>query len=101
MESSPQKFLTDIEISQSVEPRPLDEIAEKAGILPEELIHWGIHKAKVLLCANKRFTEKPKGKYVCVTAINPTPLGEGKSTTAVGLVQGLKEIGKNNFLCVR
>lgn len=92
---------SDIEISQAATPLPISTIAEKGGMTPEEVIHWGKDKAKVSLDVLKRCKDEKLGKYVCVTAINPTPLGEGKSTTTLGLVQGLSSIGESAMACVR
>lgn len=92
---------SDIEISQAATPKPITEIAATAGILPEELDPYGQVKAKVRLSILERLADKPNGKYIDVTAITPTPLGEGKTTTAVGLTQALGVIGKNAMLCIR
>ena len=92
---------SDIAISQSIEPVHISEIAEKAGILPEELDLYGRNKAKVSLSVRDRLANQKDGNYVVVTGINPTPLGEGKSTTTIGLCQALghhlgKKTLKNN-----
>ena len=92
---------SDIDISRSVSPRPVTEIADAAGILADELEPYGRNKAKVSLGILDRLIGKPDGKYIDVTAITPTPLGEGKTTTSIGLVQGMGEIGENAFLCIR
>ena len=92
---------SDIEISRAATPRPITEIAAAAGILPEDLEPYGSVKAKVKLSILDRLADKPSGKYIDVTAITPTPLGEGKTTTAVGLVQGMGKIGKDVLLCIR
>ena len=92
-------MLTDIEIAQSVKARPISEIAAKLGLSPEQLIPYGHDKAKVEPAAYK---DKPrKGKLVLVTAINPTPAGEGKTTTSVGLADGLNKLGKQTCLALR
>lgn len=81
---------SDIGISQRASPDTIENIAHKyAGILDSELIPWGNLKAKVSLDVKERLKDSKNGNYICVTAINPTPLGEGKSTTTVGLTQGL------------
>jgi len=81
---------------------PIDEIASKAGILPEELELYGKTKAKVHLSIRERLKDVRNGKYIVVTAITPTPLGEGKTTTTVGLSQGLGAfLGKKVFTCIR
>ncbi|NOZ73357.1 MAG: formate--tetrahydrofolate ligase [Chloroflexi bacterium] len=93
---------SDIDIAQSVEPIPIIKIAEEVGILPEELELYGDKKAKVSLSVRDRLADLPDGKYVLVTAITPTPLGEGKTTTTVGLSQALgAHLGKKVFTCVR
>src|SRR5690242_795883 len=91
-----------IEIAQAATPVPVDRIAAEAGILPEELELYGKSKAKVHLSVRDRLKDKPNGKYIVVTAITPTPLGEGKTTTTVGLSQALgAHLGKKVFTCVR
>ncbi|HLI86946.1 MAG TPA: formate--tetrahydrofolate ligase [Bryobacteraceae bacterium] len=93
---------SDIEIAQSVAPIPIDRIATEAGILPEELELYGKHKAKVHLSIRERLKDVPNGHYIVVTAITPTPLGEGKTTTTVGLSQALgAHLGKKVFTCIR
>ena len=92
---------SDIEISRASPPKPIAEIARNAGVLPEELEPYGDIKAKVKLSVLDRLADAPNGKYIDVTAITPTPLGEGKTTTSVGLTQALGLIGKNVFLCIR
>ena len=92
---------SDIEISRAATPIPITEIAAKAGIRPEELEPYGDVKAKVKLSILDRLADAPSGKYIDVTAITPTPLGEGKTTTAVGLTQALGLIGKDVILCIR
>ncbi len=92
----------DIEIAQASIPIPIDQIAREAGILPEELELYGKNKAKVQLSIRDRLQGAPNGHYVVVTAITPTPLGEGKTTTTVGLSQALgAHLGKKVFTCVR
>src|SRR5262245_21447593 len=93
---------SDIEIAQSVAPVPIDRVATEAGILPEELELYGKTKAKVHLSIRDRLKDVPNGKYVVVTAITPTPLGEGKTTTTVGLSQAIgAHLGKKVFTCIR
>jgi formyltetrahydrofolate synthetase len=92
----------DIEIAQSATPLPVRELAAKAGILPEELEAYGRYKAKVSLAVRDRLEDAPNGKYIVVTAITPTPLGEGKTTTTVGLSQAIgAHLGKKVFTCIR
>jgi formyltetrahydrofolate synthetase len=93
---------SDIEIAQSVAPLPIDRIASEAGILPDELELYGKTKAKVHLSIRDRLKDVPNGKYIVVTAITPTPLGEGKTTTTVGLSQALgAHLGKKVFTNIR
>jgi formyltetrahydrofolate synthetase len=93
---------SDIDIAQAVELRPITEIIEEIGLLPEEVELYGKYKAKIKLEVLDRLIDVPDGKYVDVTAITPTPLGEGKSTTMVGLSQALgAHLGKSVFTCIR
>jgi formyltetrahydrofolate synthetase len=93
---------SDLEIAQASTPIPIDEIATRAGILPDELELYGRSKAKVHLSIANRLKNAPNGNYIVVTAITPTPLGEGKTTTTVGLSQALgAHLGKNVFTCIR
>jgi formate--tetrahydrofolate ligase len=95
-------FPSDLEIARSVTPRPISEVARDLGIADDELELYGPTKAKVTLEAITRLeAERPRGKYVVVTAITPTPLGEGKSTTTVGLAQGLNKIGRRASVNIR
>ena len=80
---------SDIDIAQACKMKLIRQVAEEAGILPEELEFYGNYKAKVHLSVRDRLARKPQGKYIDVTAITPTPLGEGKTTTTVGLSQAL------------
>jgi len=101
MGSSSKSYRSDIEISRAARVRPIREIAAEAGIQPDELEPHGEVKAKVRLEILERLASAPNGKYIDVTAITPTPLGEGKTTTSVGLTQALGKIGKRPFLCIR
>jgi formate--tetrahydrofolate ligase len=95
-------FPSDLEIARSVTPRPIADIARDLGLTDDEIEPYGRTKAKVTLGAIRRLeAERPRGKYVVVTAITPTPLGEGKSTTTVGLAQGLNHIGHKAAVCIR
>jgi formate--tetrahydrofolate ligase len=95
-------FPSDLEIARSVTPRPIIEVARSLGLRDEEVEPYGHAKAKVPLRAIERLeAANPRGKYVVVTAISPTPLGEGKSTTTVGLAQGLNRIGRKAAVCIR
>ena len=93
-------YMSDIEIAQSVKPKKITEIAKIAGVDEKYLELYGNYKAKVdyqLL----RETDRKDGKLVLVTAITPTPAGEGKTTTSIGLADGLRKIGKNSVLALR
>src|SRR5579883_1068488 len=93
---------SDIEIAQAAAPIPIDAIAKEIGIQPDELELYGKNKAKVHLSIRDRLKDVPNGKYVVVTAITPTPLGEGKTTTTVGLSQAIgAHLGKRVFTCIR
>ncbi len=93
---------SDIEIAQEATLKPISMIAEEVGLLPEELEYHGEYKAKVRLSVLERLKDVPDGKYIEVTAITPTPLGEGKSTTMMGLSQALgAHLGKKVFTCIR
>jgi len=95
-------FPSDLEIARSVTPRPIADVAHDLGIRGDELELYGPTKAKVTLAAIERLeAERPRGRYVVVTAITPTPLGEGKSTTTVGLAQGLNAIGHRASVNIR
>jgi formate--tetrahydrofolate ligase len=95
-------FPSDLEIARSVTPRPIADVAHDLGLTDDEIEPYGRTKAKVTLGAIRRLeAERPRGKYVVVTAITPTPLGEGKSTTTVGLAQGLNHIGHKAAVCIR
>jgi methylenetetrahydrofolate dehydrogenase (NADP+)/methenyltetrahydrofolate cyclohydrolase/formyltetrahydrofolate synthetase len=93
---------SDIEIAQEADIRPILEIAKKIGLTEDDLDLYGKYKAKVHLDVLKKFADRPQGKYVDVTAITPTPLGEGKTTTTLGLVQAMgSHLGKNVMACIR
>jgi formyltetrahydrofolate synthetase len=93
---------SDIEIAQAADIKPISQVAEEVGLLPEEIEFYGTTKAKVRLEALDRLKDRPDGKYIDVTAITPTPLGEGKTTTTVGLSQALgAHLGKRVFTCIR
>jgi methylenetetrahydrofolate dehydrogenase (NADP+) / methenyltetrahydrofolate cyclohydrolase / formyltetrahydrofolate synthetase len=93
---------SDIDIAQEAKLKPISVIAEEVGLLPEELEYHGEFKAKVRLSVLERLKNVPDGKYIDVTAITPTPLGEGKSTTMMGLSQALgAHLGKKVFTCIR
>lgn len=93
---------SDIEIAQDADLKPIQTIAEEVGLLPSEIEFYGEYKAKVRLESLDRLKDVPDGKYILITAITPTPLGEGKSTTMVGLSQALgAHLGKRVFTCIR
>jgi formate--tetrahydrofolate ligase len=90
-----------LEIAQAATLRPIADVAEEAGIEPDELELYGRYKAKVDLAILDRLADRPDGKIVNVTAITPTPPGEGKTTTSVSLVQGLGALGRRPVLAIR
>ena len=94
-------MLSDIEIAQNAEMKPINEIGESIGIPAMELENYGHYKAKVSLKFTRELEEKPNGKLILVTAISPTPAGEGKTTTTVGLGQALSQLGKKTMICLR
>jgi formate--tetrahydrofolate ligase len=97
-----QQPKTDIEISQAAKKRPIVDIArERLGIAPENLEPYGHYKAKVSMDFIKSIQGRPNGKLILVSAITPTPAGEGKTTTTVGLTDALNVIGKKAMLCIR
>ncbi|HJC20940.1 MAG TPA: formate--tetrahydrofolate ligase [Candidatus Butyricicoccus avicola] len=94
-------MLTDIEIAQGCKMLPITEVAAKAGLEPDELELYGKYKAKLARETWDRLKDKPDGKLVLVTAINPTPAGEGKTTTTVGLGQAMAKLGQNAVIALR
>ena len=92
---------SDIEIAQAIAPYPIDQIASALGIPEAEIEPYGRTKAKVSLQYIDSLAERPKGKLILVTAISPTPAGEGKTTTTVGLGDALNHIGKRAVICLR
>jgi formate--tetrahydrofolate ligase len=90
-----------LEIAQDAELLPIETIAERTGLTPDEFEPYGRYKAKVSLDVIDRMADAPDGKIVCVAGVTPTKAGEGKTTTAVGLTQGLGHIGKDPLLCLR
>ncbi len=99
--SNKKPLPSDIEIAQAAQLAPIPEVAATVGIDEKYLVPYGRHVAKVELDAIEAMSDRPDAKYVVVTAITPTPLGEGKTTTAVGLSQGLAKIGKKPVLALR
>lgn len=94
-------MLSDIEIAQKAHMLPITEVAKKLGIGEEDIELYGRYKAKLSMDLIKRVQDKPDGKLILVTAITPTPAGEGKSTTTVGLAQGLAKIGQKVIVALR
>ena len=94
-------MLTDIEIAKNAKLKPIKDIAEDIGIEPDELEFYGRYKAKISDSVYERLKEKEDGKLILVTAINPSPAGEGKTTTTVGLGQAMKKIGKKAVIALR
>jgi len=95
------KFKSDIEIARGAKKKPIQEIGKKLGIPHTALVPYGHDKAKISQDFIRKLSNKKDGKLILVTAINPTPAGEGKTTTTVGLTDGLNGIGKNAMLCIR
>ena len=94
-------MLTDIEIAQQAKMLPITKIGEQLGLTEDDLELYGKYKAKISAEAEQRFSTKPDGKLVLVTAINPTPAGEGKTTTSVGLGEAMCKMGKKAVLALR
>jgi len=101
MSTSARTLPPDIEIARGSKMLPIEEVAAKLGIADDDLEHYGKSKAKVSLDVFRRLADKPAGKLVLVTAITPTPAGEGKTTTSIGLCDGLNRIGKKASVCLR
>ena len=91
----------DIEIAKSIKKENINVIAKRLGIAEEDIEQYGKYKAKISLNCLKKFQDKENGKLILVTAINPTPLGEGKTTIAIGLADGLNQLNKNAVLALR
>ncbi len=94
-------MLTDIEIAHQAKMKPITEIAEGLGVLPEELEQYGHYKAKINDSFLNRMTDRPDAKLILVTAINPTPAGEGKTTTTVGLGMAMEKMGHKTVIALR
>ena len=92
---------SDLAIAQAAHLEPIAAVAEAAGLPPERLEPYGRHVAKIHLAAEQDLADRPRARYVVITAITPTPLGEGKTTTAVGLAQGLAQLGHRATLALR
>ena len=93
--------MTDIQIAQQAVPLPIGDIAAACGIDPQYLEQYGRYKAKIDYRLLRDRADRPDGKLILVTAITPTPAGEGKTTTTVGLADGLRKIGKNSVVALR
>lgn len=94
-------MLTDLEIARLVKLKPIDEIAAKIGLTPQDLDHYGEYKAKIRFSAIYANENNPMGKLILVSAITPTPAGEGKTTVSIGLSQALNRIGKKSIVTIR
>ena len=94
-------MLTDIEIAQQCQMRPIEQVAKDLGIDAEDLEFYGKYKAKISDAWMQKVQDRPDGKLVLVTAINPTPAGEGKTTTTVGLGQAMAKLGKRAVIALR
>ena len=95
------KFPSDIEIAQSIPLHPIEQIAQSLGVDREHLELYGNYKAKINYTIFDRLEDKPDGKLILVTAITPTPAGEGKTTTTVGLGDALARLGKKAIIALR
>jgi len=94
--------MSDIEIAQAAQKQPIiDLVGRTCGIGPEHLVPYGHYKAKLSLDFIRSLADKPEGRLILVTAISPTPAGEGKTTTTVGLGDALNRIGKKSIVCLR
>ena len=94
-------MLTDIEIAQQAKMLKIDEVARKLGVSEEEIEPYGHYKAKLSQKLFERVMDNKDGKLILVTAINPTPAGDGKTTTSVGLCEGMNRIGKKTVAALR
>jgi methylenetetrahydrofolate dehydrogenase (NADP+)/methenyltetrahydrofolate cyclohydrolase/formyltetrahydrofolate synthetase/formate--tetrahydrofolate ligase len=101
MYSPTSPMASDLEIARTAKLRPISQVARDLGLEDDEVIPYGSMKAKIHLDALRRIASNPMGKYIDITAITPTPLGEGKTTTTIGLVQGLGALGHNPIACIR
>ena len=93
---------SDIDVAQAATLKPIRDVAAQLGLTEDDLDLYGKYKAKVHLDVLKRLQDRPQGRYIDVTAITPTPLGEGKTTTTVGVSQALgSQLGKSVITCIR
>src|SRR5277367_6413793 len=90
-----------LEIARAATLKPIDDIAAQMGIGPHLLEHYGDHVAKIKLDAIEELADRPRARYVVVSAVTPTPLGEGKTTTTVGLGQAMRHIGRQATVAIR
>src|SRR5690606_40720192 len=95
------KYKTDIEIAQSIKPEPIVDIAKSIGIGEEDLELYGKYKAKLSYDLVEKTSDREDGKLILVTAITPTPAGEGKTTMSVGLADALHSLGKKTIVALR
>ena len=93
--------MTDIEIARNTKLEKIEDIAKKVGILEEDLEPYGKYKAKISNNVFEKNADKPDGKLILVTAMTPTPLGEGKTTISIAIADGLQKIGKKSILALR
>ena len=96
-----KKIPSDLKIAQNTHLKPITAIAKNVGLKEKELFVYGKHMAKVSLSSLERLKTRKNGKYIDVTAITPTPLGEGKTVTTIGLAMALNRIGKRTSVCIR
>ncbi|HCU22142.1 MAG TPA: formate--tetrahydrofolate ligase, partial [Candidatus Atribacteria bacterium] len=94
-------MMSDLEIAQRSTMKPISEIANTISLNDDDYELYGKYKAKISLDVLNKFQNQPLGKYIDVTAITPTPLGEGKTVTTIGLAMGLNAIGKKSIVCIR
>ncbi|HZN02552.1 MAG TPA: formate--tetrahydrofolate ligase, partial [Candidatus Polarisedimenticolia bacterium] len=93
--------LTDLDIARRARLVRIEALAESLGLQPEEILPYGRYKAKIALKALERLRDRPDGRLICVTGINPTPLGEGKTVVTIGLTQALRRLGKRALSTLR
>ena len=94
-------MLSDLDIAQAARLRPIRAVAADLGLTDDDIELYGRHIAKIDLAVLQRLTDQPRGRYIVVTAITPTPLGEGKTTTTIGLGQALARLGKRSVVIIR
>ena len=94
-------MLTDLDIARQVQLKNVDEIAAKIGLGAQDIDHYGEYKGKIRYTTLSKIQNNPYGKLILVSAITPTPAGEGKTTVAIGLSQALNQIGKNSIVAIR